>query len=216
VGRSHLGGSIVLGTLLLATFPAAAETIFVDGSVTASGDGSRHSPKKTIMLDASPNTSITVDFDGNDFRANRMAGIRAFMFAGAPNAGQHSADITVSARNNRFNCNRFYGVIADSFGPTTAGAYRDSRFTGLFEGNEVLGNGRNAYMFSLLQFQQAVLIPAPAVVRPLVTSIFDVSGDLALADVDYWNQEPTSSLVLGGVPLGADKVVHAALPAVCP
>jgi hypothetical protein len=182
-----------------------------DVDLIALGEG-RWSEPITPTVDA---FRLGVSYVGNDFRANLIAGVRLFVIGGVPGA-QSRAEIQVTATGNHLDCNRDYGLIADSFSPPVAGQYRESSVTLRLEGNDAAGNGRNDILLSPLRFQQAVAVPPPAAILPLVSSRFVADGDVPLDDIDYWNEETSNVVELDGAPLPHDKRVHAIQPAVCP
>ena len=111
------------------------------------------SQQQTLDKTTIPDT-LDVLLLGNDFSDNHTFGVRlvAAPFGGYtpldPKEGL-SAKMTATVGNNRFNHNGHYGISVDAAFALLTDKRPDSfSFAGVFQGNELLGNGRAAFLFA--------------------------------------------------------------------
>ena len=170
-----------------------------------------------------PNTLVATVAD-NDFSHNHFFGIRlvAFPYSSVhsePNQGLHgfmAADVT----DNTMNENGLYGVSVDTANSSKTSNQQDSfSFKGTFQGNQLIGNGRAAFLFdfTVIWVEQSNL---PLEDNPLLknsygylqSSTYDVTvldGEGAGFDYDNPTNDPIDGTVLNNTLIVNGAVVPA-------
>jgi hypothetical protein len=160
--------------------------------------------------------TLEATIEGNDFSDNSLFGLRCafyppFYYTTVDATQPITGSLSVTVRDNGLNRNVDYGILVDAANASRSNSRQlTGTFEGTFEGNALIGNGRNASAFGFTNVEASIGRLSRQDYKYMQESTFEVAdldGELQGFDYDHPLSDPfDDSPVVGNVLIYNGKV----------